>query len=171
MLSGPRRAQAQKQVAHRIGPIPGKERGLTAVPYKAHAVTSRVTSWANWYALSTLWRPGRRPEGISACGGGISRTRESLATSLGNMRGLSDVGFSLTIHFGARSESRGIYAVPHGPLLRTQSGRIFKWTFFLRSLRPLKRTRILRIWLGRIPGGGQSFSPRRMNSTASSTET
>jgi len=36
MLKGPRRAQAQEQVAQRFGPI----------RYTAHAVTSRVTSWA-----------------------------------------------------------------------------------------------------------------------------
>jgi hypothetical protein len=40
MPSGPRRAQAKSQLADRIGPMPDN----------AHAVTSRVTSWAFWFA-------------------------------------------------------------------------------------------------------------------------
>ena len=42
--SGPRRAQAQELLANRFGPI----------PEKAHAVTSRVTSWAFWFSSVVL---------------------------------------------------------------------------------------------------------------------
>src|SRR3954467_4811106 len=39
MPSGPRRAQAGSRLANRIGPIPDN----------AHAVSSRLTSWAFWF--------------------------------------------------------------------------------------------------------------------------
>jgi hypothetical protein len=50
MLSGPRRAQAREQVASRIGSMPEILVGASRL-MKAHAVTSRVTSWAIWF----LW--------------------------------------------------------------------------------------------------------------------
>jgi hypothetical protein len=47
MLNGPRRAQAGKPLASSIGPIP---EAVVRKSYKqAHAVTSRVTSWAFWF--------------------------------------------------------------------------------------------------------------------------
>src|SRR5205085_1520762 len=57
-----RRAQAREQVASRIGPIPEKEGAVSGfaprLPFRpAHAVTSRVTSWAFWFwaRLANAW--------------------------------------------------------------------------------------------------------------------
>ena len=60
-LSGPRRAQARERLAKRIGPIPETGRqtpsGVGMTP-PAQAVTSRVTSWAFWFApLGKLQEP------------------------------------------------------------------------------------------------------------------
>ena len=50
VLNGPRRAQAASHLPSSIGPMP-EAKASARTNKQAHAVTSRVTSWAFWFAL------------------------------------------------------------------------------------------------------------------------
>ena len=49
VLNGPRRAQAASHLPSSIGPMPEAKASARTIK-QAHAVTSRVTSWAFWFS-------------------------------------------------------------------------------------------------------------------------